>query len=92
MLFIDDEGGVVAVVGGVEEFLAEGEAVLGADFRALSARDAWGCENAGIINYGGDGINRCPEGHGSGTMRSTMKETRLRAAEFVAKWKNPEWP
>lgn len=37
---VNDERCVVAVVGGVEKFFAEGEALLGADVAALSALDA----------------------------------------------------
>ena len=39
-LSFDDEGAVVAVVGGVEELAGEGEALLGANLGALSALDA----------------------------------------------------
>ena len=48
-LLVDDERLVVAVVGGVEELVGEGEALLGADFGALAALDALGDEDADFL-------------------------------------------
>ena len=57
---VDDERFGVAVVVGVEELIGEGETLLGTDLGARSARDAWGCENAGIVELtGGARLSNC---------------------------------